>query len=591
MINAVTYSRYSSNLQNETSIEDQQRICNQYAKNNDINISKEYSDLAITGDDSFRPEYQQLLSDAKNKKFDLILVDDLSRLTRGSEHNLLHEKFNYYGVRLVAVSDGIDSITEGAKLQISVKGLMNNMFLTDLKKRVHRGQTGKALKGFNAGGKSYGYDHVPIFDNTKTDLYGRPEIDHVEKVINEEHAAIVREIFQRVAEGATYSSIVRDLNARKIPTLRSGTWTTSTICGNSEHPHSGLLNNPIYIGKYYWNRTEQIRNPETGKKNKRLKDESEWILVEMPELIIISDDLWSKVKERQSSRKQKTKEKQSKTHKNARTGAAPKFLLSGILKCEECGGSMVVHRPGKFCCTNAYRRGPAICTNKNHIEIDKVETKFLSSIKKDLFTPAAIDIFKENISSIIKQRKKEYSPAIKRINNELTDVNKRIDNLMDILELRGELPDSVLEKIHTYENRKRTLSSQLDEQTDLVKDILPFLPNAVERYKKLVQEMPKSFSGSNMAPLREKVSHLLGGEVFLRKKPDFWVATYRGAYSGLLRVGASKSEISDATLKSEVLSVRSINYALRLTATKPNKPNISISELVVSGIEYVLHHQ
>jgi len=548
MVTAVTYARYSSNLQNETSIEDQQRICNQYAESNNISIFKEYTDIAITGDDSFRPGYQQLLSDAKNHHFDLIIVDDLSRLTRGTEHDALHEKFNYYGVRLIAVSDGIDSISEGAKLQIGVKGLMNNMFLNDLKKRVHRGQMGKALKGFNAGGKSYGYDHKPIFHPTKKDIYGRPDIDHVERVINKEQAAIVLEIFERVAEGDTYSNIVKDLNERKITTLNNGTWTTSTICGNSSYPHSGILNNPIYIGKYYWNRSEKIKNPDTGKKNNRLKDESEWVKVDMPELRIVSDTLWSKVKERQESRKKKTKEKQSKTHKNARTGATPKFLLSGILKCEECGGSMVVHKPGHFCCTNAYRRGPGICKNKNHINIELVEREFLASIKNDLFKPQAIEVFTEQVNSLIKQRKKEYSPKITRINRELTDVNKRLDNLMDILEVRGELPDSVLDKIRTYEKQKKLLTTQLDEQSELVKDILPFLPNAVDRYKKLVAELPKSCASGYIAPLREKVSSLLGGEVILRKKRDYWIGAYRGAYSGLLRLGATKSEISDETL-------------------------------------------
>ena len=74
-----------------------------------------------------------------------------------------------------------------------------------------------------------------------------------------------------------------------MPTIHGGAWTTSTLCGISKDPHSGILNNPIYIGKKYWNRTETIYNPETGKPTARPRPENEWVVTERLDLRIIDD--------------------------------------------------------------------------------------------------------------------------------------------------------------------------------------------------------------------------------------------------------------------------------------------------------------
>ena len=545
----VTYARFSSNLQNEASIDDQQRICNEFAQSNDLTIKHEYTDHARSGDDAFRPGFQKLMTAVKERTIDIILVDDLSRLSRGANHAQLHEQFNYNNVRLISVSDGIDSSSDASKIQIGFKGIMNNIFLDDLKKRVHRGQKGKMLKGFNAGGRRYGYDSKAVESATEKDIYGRPVIEHVIKVINEEHAIVIRGIFEKAADGVPYRTIATDLNYRNVPTLSGGTWTATTICGNNRNPHSGILNNPLYIGEYYWNRTKKIRNPDTGKKNTFTKSKDEWIMVLLPELRIVPDELWKKVKDRQSANRIKTKNKQANSHANARTGAAPKFLLSGILKCDECNGPMITLRPGKYGCSNAHRRGLSVCSNKYYIDRDTIDSNLLSSIKKDLFTEEAFNVFKKTVDKLIKERKKEFSPAINRINKELSDVDKRLDKLIDLLEIKDDLPDTVIDKIKLYEEKKIALTSQLQGQSELVKDIRPFLPRAMDRFRNLVDTLPQACRGGDMASLREKVSALLGGKVMLRRMDHSgWECTYKGAYSGLLRVGTSKSEISDETL-------------------------------------------
>src|SRR5262245_11826944 len=136
----VTYSRFSSDRQRETSITDQQRNCRRRADAEGWTIVAEYADAAISGSDSSRPEYQAMLKAAMRGEFDVLLVDDLSRLSRDSlEHEKTIRKLEFQGVRIVSTSDGYDSTSKARKVLRAVKGIQNEMFLDDLAAKVHRG--------------------------------------------------------------------------------------------------------------------------------------------------------------------------------------------------------------------------------------------------------------------------------------------------------------------------------------------------------------------------------------------------------------------------------------------------------------------
>jgi len=94
--------------------------------------------------------------------FSVILVDDLSRLSRDLVETLkLYRRLKRHGVELVAVADGIQTSHQMAKLQITIKGLVNELYLDDLRDKTHRGLTGRALKGRSTGGRLFGYRTRP----------------------------------------------------------------------------------------------------------------------------------------------------------------------------------------------------------------------------------------------------------------------------------------------------------------------------------------------------------------------------------------------------------------------------------------------
>src|SRR5690348_9922172 len=117
-MHVAVYARYSSEHQREASIADQFRTCERSAQSQGWTISDRYEDKAITGSRADRPGYQRLLQDAQARRFDILLVDDLSRLTRDEAESIqLRRRLAFWGIRLIGVSDGYDSAAKGHKLQ------------------------------------------------------------------------------------------------------------------------------------------------------------------------------------------------------------------------------------------------------------------------------------------------------------------------------------------------------------------------------------------------------------------------------------------------------------------------------------------
>jgi hypothetical protein len=124
----------------------------------------------------------------------------------------------------------------------------------------------------------------------------------------------------------------------------------------------------------------------------------------------------------------------------------------------------------------------------------------------------------------------------------------RINNLIDAIETSGMESTILPSRLNDLDSKKKKLEKELMCQTSYLQDIEPFIPRALDRYKQLVENLPEACKG-HAAPVREKLSTLLGGQVTLRKtEHGGWEGTYRGSYSGLIRLGASSLEISDETL-------------------------------------------
>jgi DNA invertase Pin-like site-specific DNA recombinase len=300
---AAIYARYSSDNQREESIEDQVRVCKDYAAKNKLEVVDQYvfSDKAQSGTLENRAQLNALREVCKSGEVQAVIVDDSSRLSRDTRHffELLGE-FDAYGVAFIGVADGLNTLDENAKVAFQFRGIFNEMYISDLSKKTRRGQEGQFHRGFFPSSIAYGYKLVKkgklLADNSGR-IRGEGSLA---EIIPDEERNIVR-IFTEFANGKAISAIVKDLNREKVPTRKGRQWNGSTV--------SKILENDIYIGTYTWGEYRTVKDPKTRKK-KRVRNTRKPVLTRQdPSLRIISDELWQKV---QAQRKKKENMQPSK---------------------------------------------------------------------------------------------------------------------------------------------------------------------------------------------------------------------------------------------------------------------------------------
>src|SRR6266481_2833661 len=203
------YARFSSDTQHPASITDQQLACQRYADRQvrwQLLPEHIYADEALSGMGvEHRPAYQRLLAAiaAPARPFDVLLVDDLSRLSRDAAEMLrLARLLEYTQIMLISVADGIETGTKLSKLTLSVKAIFNEQYLDDLRERTLRGLQGRFARGLHTGGRIYGYRSVPVVDpGGRMDAGGQPLLSGMALVIAPDEARIVRQIFDWFAAG------------------------------------------------------------------------------------------------------------------------------------------------------------------------------------------------------------------------------------------------------------------------------------------------------------------------------------------------------------------------------------------------------
>ncbi len=368
------YARVSTDKQNPLSIQDQFRKCREYAARQGWRIAEEhiYSDEALSGAGADRPGLSRLLGAAfsASAPFQAILVDDTSRLSRNrADIARLFEQLNFTGLRLVAVSQGIDTEHEQADVLLTVHGLTDSLYLKELGKKTHRGLEGQAQRGKHTGGRVFGYKAVPAEDGKGRCL-----------VIEESEAAVVRRIFEMSASGVSLKAIAKALNrdgvrpAQPRAGNRYATWCPTAI--------QAMLRRELYAGRVVWNRSRFRKVPGTNRRVRQARPESQWLTAQRPELQIIGNELWQRVRQRFARLK-------SAYPTPFRPGLLPRaatsrYLFSGILKCGKCGANLVIvtgHGPGrhpKYGCSQHHNRGA--CSNRLLERQDWLEKKLLSEL-------------------------------------------------------------------------------------------------------------------------------------------------------------------------------------------------------------------
>jgi site-specific DNA recombinase len=459
---AATYARFSTDLQRDASITDQQALCRRYAERNGLEIVRGYSDSAKSGASLYgRDGLQDLMADTKAGLFEVVLVESLDRLSRDQEDLAgLFKRLSFLGVEILTANDG-----KADHVSIGVRGLLGALYLKDLADKTRRGLAGKVEAGQSAGGKAYGYRPLP----------GRPG----QLEIVEEEAEIVRRIYREYAAGQTPRSIACDLNRDRIPAPRGAVWNASTING-SRTKGTGILRVDLYRGLIVWNKMRYIRDPSTGKRVSRPNPKSEWQTSDAPHHRILDSKLWEGV--------------QARLGENARAvqprGRRPsKRLLSGLLRCAACGGPMTIYGAPKghprVQCVRSRESG--ICDHKRTYSSATLEQGVVMILRKLMTEPGTL---KEFVDTYVAERRQLVADITKRRNRvegEMAKAKAARSRMEDNL-IWGNISREKFEEIKPDLDRRIALA-EVDLARTAEPPKLDLHPEAVRAYKEVLDTL------------------------------------------------------------------------------------------------------
>ncbi len=322
-------------------------------------------------------------------------------------------------------------------------------------------------KGKSGGGITYGYDIVKAYDSKGEPIRG-------ERSINEKEAEIVRRIFTDYSRGKSPLLIAKELNQEGVVSPSGLGWGPTTFYGNRDRG-TGILNNELYIGTLVWNRLRYIKDPETGRRVSRLNPESQWVKTPVPEMRIVDQELWNKVKVMQGEIK--------KQHKEFWGKRRPSNLFSNMIKCGCCGGGFSKLSNKDLGCSAAKNKGT--CSNTLTMPQDKLEEAILKALEEHLMAPELCQAFCDEYTRHVNKLRMEHNAKVSGYKAELAKLYKVRDRIVRAVSEGWETID-MKEQLHNGAVRRAELEKLLEDPKE---EPVLIHPSMGTRYRKEIQSL------------------------------------------------------------------------------------------------------
>ena len=401
LIPAALYARVSSDRQDvDNSVAAQLRALRDYAAKNGYMVVREYVDEAESGRVSDRPQFQKMLDAAGKREspFQEILVWKFSRFTRKREHAVAFKSMlRRRGIRVVSITEQAEDTATGRLLEGIIESV-DEFYSENLAQEVTRGMREAASRGFWVTSYApYGYKRAYVQDGPKK----RPRLE-----LDPPADAVVRRIFDMVLQGKSILDVTKALNAEGIPTINGKKWLKTTI-------HT-MLENEAYAGTLVW-----------GTKS---KDGAPPVRVEDAHPAIISKREFQRAKKLLGSRAPK------KVH--PRRAASP-YLLSGLLRCRNCGMAMTAAeaKSGKYTyyvCQSVLKRGKGACKTPR-LNATKFEKIIVDELRANILTESNIRDLVKVLDEEMDGVASEQRNTLESIDGELEDVKKQLGRVWNFI--------------------------------------------------------------------------------------------------------------------------------------------------------------
>ena len=455
-VTAFIYLRLSrdDNLEGERySIGNQKKLLTKTAKDLGYTNIVTFTDDGVSGVTMNRPGFNDMMQQLEENRAAALLVKDLSRLGRNyiEVGRLMEEFFPEHNIRLVAVSDNIDT-DEGENEMAPIRNLFNEWYARDISKKRRISNKIKGNAGEPLGQPPYGYIKDP--DNPK------------HWIIEEEAASTVRRIFSMTLDGLGPEQIAAQLERDGVLTPRAY-WQQRGV----KRPGKGDLDRPTKWGKTtimqmlsiqeYCGDILNFKTYSKSYKNKKRidNDRENWLVFKDVHEPIIDRVIWEQIQEKRGKiRKRKPKD-------------GERNIFSGLLVCADCGHNLNYHfNQGNhdikyFNCSN-YRGNRGTCSSTHYIRVDFLEQVVLGEIKR--LTKYAVHYEDQFLEAVMGSSQKSAEAEHKRKQKELAAAQAR-DNELDVLferiyedNLAGKLSDDRFAKMsQRYEAEQAELAEKM----------------------------------------------------------------------------------------------------------------------------------
>jgi site-specific DNA recombinase len=477
------------------SIQNQKNLLMKFAMEKGWDIYDIYCDDDYSGLDSDRPKFNQMIRDAEDGKFEIILCKTQSRFTRDMElvEKYLHNKFIEWGIRFITAVDGVDTFDKHNKKSRQINGLVNEWYCEDISESIravlrNKQQSGKFIGSF----ATFGYLKDPEDKNSL--------------IIDEAAAEVVRIIFSLYLQGNGTQHIAYILNEKGIPNPtkykklqglkyknssdknKLGLWNKTTV--------KRILKNQMYLGKMVQHKYQKISYK--SKKTINLK-QNEWVIVEGTHSPIIDKDTFEMVQNRMSC--------------NTRSDGSGKIhIFAGKLKCMDCGSTLIKTTNGAGrtymrCKLHVVSKNKNLCTSHsirfdvlNEIVTNKVNHHIETLCNE---TDLSIKLMNENgINGKLQMLKKELS----HIDKEFESRTKALKNLY-LDKINGVIQEEQFNDLNqAFLNEKKEIAKRKSILEDNIEKLIS-RKNNFDEYIRIVKKY-KNFTELNYSLINELIDYI-----------------------------------------------------------------------------------
>ena len=486
------------------------------AKHTDWVFDKEYLEKGISAYHNGvedREVLQEIMQDAKQGAFDILLAYMSDRIGRQEEYSFYVAELNRLGIEVWTIKDGQLKTEEHIdKLLNYIRFWQNEGESKKTGMRVHDTMVEMVKEGKFVGGKApYGYKLV-----LSGEISNHGRALH-KLVIVPEQAEIVRMIFSyAVNKGMGFQKIAKTLNETGIPAPTASEWKSGTI--------RSILMNPVYMGYVAYNRRK------SGRENYTHLDRKDWTYAkeQNPDLMIISQEVWERAQEIREARKKKINESKQATNElymeqyNVPFSTRGRLALTGLVYCGYCGaklkntgyanhwtckttGEKKVSYVGRYGCPNGCK--PRSSNSQDYLEsiVFSAAEDYLDNLKK-------IDI-----STEIEEMQEQQSKTIHR---EMRDLDKELKSLdIDICTLEDKLPEAIrgefafsVDKLSSMIGEKESRKKELEKVRNRLQAQLEEISIKHEDMKQFIELIPnwrELFAESDVPTKRMLLSTLI----------------------------------------------------------------------------------